>query len=462
MTLVKAKTIFWVGTLLLVAALLLLPEPSQFLAGRLNEQALELELSGEDAQAKALLMCVLKLQEKNLGVNHADIAKCLDELSSVCVSLGELDQAEVFSQRALKIRESRYGKSDPELTDTYLNLARIYCKQGASSKAVPFLEKAWALGATVLVPKETRFGAGSYIATERLYFSVSTLLSDKKYAEAQPVIKRLVACHYGMFGDEIDVRRDLNLYCEFLELTNGNGEAEKLKVLLSSGNKLTRHDLEPYMLSQPNPADLIYHPILKSMAGHGLEGIDLPSSAFRRLNGAVFPNLMLYKLREFFGRAETDALECFCVRVKGLSKSQIETLAGKPMFQGGRVGCWSFSKLDEDIWVYRLGYLESAARLTFANDRCILSKVCTSDEDFSFQEWRAAQMVRWAQGKTLAQILSEFGLPKYCRNVMNRDVSPTDHFVLETIDYDTGPGTLATLTIKRGVCTAGSVGLVVH
>ncbi len=436
---------------------------NSYLVDCLNEQALELELNGEDRAAKTLHLRVLKLQEQDFGANSIEVAKCLDRLSFVCLSLGEFDRAESFSQRALKIRVSRYGVRDPELANTYVTLAEIYCKLGDADKALPLLEKVAALGPAGLTPRDTRFGANSYMATERLYSSVSTLLSRKKYAEAEQAIKRLVACHYEMFGDETDVRSDLKLFVELLQSTDANREAQKLRALMESSKKLTRLDLKPYMFSRPNPADLIYHPILKSVAGHGLEGGDLPNSVFHKLNGCVYPTgLMSYQLSRWFGRAESDAAERLCRRVRGLSKDQVEQLAGKPVFRGGQISCWNRSQPGEDTWLYRLGYTEKATRLTFAQDRCIESTVCTGQEDDQFQKWRAEQIVRWASGKTVQQLLTEYGLPSSYRHVSKQEEPPVEHPVLEAIGYYTGPSTSVSLTIKRGICTGGDVSFMVH
>ncbi|MDQ5933991.1 MAG: hypothetical protein QG574_1289 [Cyanobacteriota bacterium erpe_2018_sw_21hr_WHONDRS-SW48-000092_B_bin.40] len=436
---------------------------NSYLVDCLNVRALELELSGEDRAAETLHLRALKLQEKDFGANSLEVAKCLDGLSFVCVSLGEFDRAESFSQRALKIRVSRYGLRDPELANTYVTLAEIYCKRGDADKALLLLEKVAALGPAGLTLRETRFGASSYMATERLYSSVSTLLSRKKYAEAEQTIKRLVACHYEMFGDETDVRSDLKLLVELLQSTDANSEAQKLRVLMESGKKLTRLDLKPYMLARPNQDDLIYHPILKSVAGHGLEGGDLPNSVFHKLNGCVYPTgVMSFQLRRWFGRSESDAAERFCLRVSGLSKDQVEQLAGKPLFRGGQISCWGSSRPGEDTWLYRLGYTEKAIRLTFAHNQCIESKVCNEQEDDQFQKWRAEQIVRWAHGKTVQQLLTEYGLPSSYRHVSRHEVPPVDRPVLEAIGYYTGPSTSVSLTIKRGICTAGDISFMVH
>jgi tetratricopeptide (TPR) repeat protein len=183
----KTKTFFWFGTALLVAALFVLPGPSQFIADRLNEQALELELSKEDVSAKALLMCVLKLQEKNFGLNHINVAKCLDRLSLVCVSSGELDQAEVFSQRALKIRlsQDRNHYPDRDLQANYMNLVEICCKQGAYDRAQTFLAKAGSLThnnyrAEVALPSGMKCNPSGIF-----YDSAEALIAQRKFAEAE-------------------------------------------------------------------------------------------------------------------------------------------------------------------------------------------------------------------------------------------------------------------------------------
>ncbi len=463
----KKIALILIGVALLMATLVMSSEPvrekcyaevGSYLIDGISDQALARTLNGDLKAAKNLYMIVLVVQEKTLGLSDVNLAKTLNNLSSVCLSMRELEQAAKFSERALQILKNRYSEYDPVFIDSYLRLAQIYDRQGDIERSLQCIERACSLGACGFVSRETRFGPGSYIANERLFCTVPTLIAKKDFSGAEQVIKRLAACEYEMFGDTRELQYDLQLLSELFKASHRSLEAQKLMDLLSSGAKLTRRNLEPYMLPKPLHKDLLFHPILKSMAGHGLDGIRLPDSAFYRLNGAVFTgNVQSYKLRQFFERSEVDALESFCTRVVGLSKSQVEALAGRPKFKGGQVSCWSFSRPDEDVWVYRLGYLRLAAHLTFANDKCIQSKVCTAYEDHRFQEWRASEMVRWAQGKSMSQILKALGLP-YCCGDWGQPPGPTGPAMARTFHFDSGPSTYAALTIKNGVCTAGSVG----
>jgi tetratricopeptide (TPR) repeat protein len=462
-TLVKAKTIFWVGTVLLVAALLLLPEPSQFLAGRLNEQALELELSKEEVPAKALYLLALKLQEKNLGLNHINVAKCLDRLSSVCVSSGELDRADAFSKRALQIRlsQDRNHYPDRDLQANYMNLVEICCKQGAYDRAQTFLAKAGTLTHTNFRSEEAQPSGIKCNPSGVFYDSARGLIAQGKFVEAEKDLKRLVAAESYLYGDNFEVRSDLRLYVGLFNGMSKPLEAKRVQALVDSPGKLSAKDLAPYMDAKPNPDDLFYHPILKSVAGHGLDGTVLPDSIYRQLNGCVYPaSLMRSQLSTYFAKAELEALSRFCVVAKGKSKREIEKLVGKPEIELGQVGCWSSSKPGDENWVYRLGYLQQVADLTFVNNRCVDSRVLTGEEDCHFQNWRAKHIVSWSSGKTVPEILKEYGwsgLSAYSKGTaLNPDHAP----VIETLSYSTGSYTDATLTIKHGVCTSGSVGMI--
>ncbi len=463
MSLDKTKTFFWFGTALLVAALFVLPGPSQFIADRLNEQALELELSKEDVSAKALLMCVLKLQEKNFGLNHINVAKCLDRLSLVCVSSGELDQAEVFSQRALKIRlsQDRNHYPDRDLQANYMNLVEICCKQGAYDRAQTFLAKAGSLThnnyrAEVALPSGMKCNPSGIF-----YDSAEALIAQRKFAEAENDLKRLVAAESYLYGDNFEVRSDLRLYVGLFNGMSKPLEAKKVQALVDSPGELSAQDLAPYMNAKPNPDDLFYHPILKSVAGHGLDGIVLPESVYRQLNGCVYPaSLMRSHLSTYFAKAELEALSRFCVVAKGKSKREIQKLVGKPELELGQVGCWSSSKPGDENWVYRLGYLQQAADLTFVNNICVDSRVLTGKEDCHFQNWRAKHIVSWSSGKTVPEILKEYGWSGLSAYSKGTALNPDHDPIIETLSYSTGSYTDATLTIKHGVCTSGSVGMI--
>ncbi|MBA4078341.1 MAG: hypothetical protein C0508_25155, partial [Cyanobacteria bacterium PR.023] len=107
-------------------------------------------------------------------------------------------------------------------------------------------------------------------------------------------------------------------------------------------------------------------------------------------------------------------------------------------------------------------YLEQAANLTFVDDRCIASRVLTLDEDLDFQHWRAEQIVSWSRGKAVPEILKEFGSSGLYAYSKGSALLPASEPVLETLGYSTGSSTSASLTIKHGVCTESSLGIIAY
>lgn len=81
------------------------------------------------------------------------------------------------------------------------------------------------------------------------------------------------------------------------------------------------------------------HPILDIQAGHRLNGKQLDSSVFAKLNGYKAPNEHLngYWFDDYFREAEADATEQFCTKAKGLKKENILQLAGEPAFRGPNI-----------------------------------------------------------------------------------------------------------------------------
>lgn len=422
-------------------------------------------LAGTLLLAAGALWLSLGGSAKNSRLNGSEVAKSLDRLSSLCLSVGDLDRAEVFSQSAASIRMSqdRNRYPDPGLQANFMNLVEICCMKGEYDRAERFLAKAGTLSFNRLLPEVTQSSGAKYDPSEAVYFNAKRMIVLRRFADAERELKRLLAAESYLYGDNFEVRSGLRLYVELFYAMSKPLEAKKVQALVDSKATLSAQDLAPYVAAKPNPDDFFYHPILKSLAGHGLERDDLPGSVYRSLNGCVYPiSLYRSKLSTYFRKAELDALARFCVAAKGKSKRDIEELAGKPELRLGQVGLWSSSKPGEENWIYRLGYLEQAANLTFVDDRCIASRVLTLDEDLDFQHWRAEQIVSWSRGKTVPEILKEFGSSGLYAYSKGSALLPASEPVLETLGYSTGSSTSASLTIKHGVCTESSLGIIAY
>lgn len=301
-------------------------------------------------------------------------------------------------------------------------------------------------------------------APDRLYEEAESLQSKGRFSEAEKIYKRLVAVEFDIYrGCQKRVPGVLRQYLLLLKSAERTKEAQILEALLNSGNGLSKADLAAYMVDPPNETDFVIHPILHSKAGHNLENMHLHDDVFRQLNGCLFPlSLMLSTEREYFELAETAAAEQFVARVKDLSKGQILSMVGKPVFSGGTVDCWTISKVDEDIWLYRLGYLQIPVRLIFKADKCINSALCSSAEDREFADWRAAEIAKFSIGKSIDLIVEKFGVPSGDRYLAEKKLASSASKCYGTIGYITGLSTAVDLKIRRGICTDASIGMIAH
>ena len=137
-------------------------------------------------------------------------------------------------------------------------------------------------------------------------------------------------------------------------------------------------------------------------------------------------------------------------------------MVGQPVFAGGTVDCWSISRVGEDIWLYRLGYLQIPVRLIFRNDKCINSALCSSADDREFVEWRAAEIAKFSVGKPTALIVEKFGVPSGDRNLVEKSLASSASNSYGSIGYTTGLSTSVDLKIRRGLCTDASIGMIAH
>lgn len=95
-----------------------------------------------------------------------------------------------------------------------------------------------------------------------------------------------------------------------------------------------------------------YHPLLKVKAGHGLNGKRLDNTTLKALNKYRRPDIRSmpkniedpYAWSAYFELAEFEAAKQFCAKINGLSKKQVEEIAGQPTYRGGGLPGWKWLK----------------------------------------------------------------------------------------------------------------------
>lgn len=279
------------------------------------------------------------------------------------------------------------------------------------------------------------------------------------YAVAEHYCRRLLGLSEEIYGiNSSNVADALDALAEILKREGRAPEAKTLEVrsrAIEEANLNGDITGKKQPIYKPNSIlskDTILHPVLNSRAGHGLEGKKLDRKVFKELSALTQVANVNHRSvwTSYFGSAEEEATQQFCSVAKGMTKAQVEACAGAPRYRGGKIDCWSFCKPGEDIWLYAFGEKCAPVSLVFRNDRCIEAKRHSDDLDFDYQVWRADQIIKFAKGKTAAQIIAYAGLPAQAQ--LNGVVLPADSTKKYELNYILGSRTMLVCYMRKGVC----------
>ncbi len=107
---------------------------------------------GRYAEAEQLFARELAVEERLLGPDHPDVAKCLNALAIVCAERGRYDEAQPLYQRALSIVERALGHDHPDMAKLLNNLGALLLDQGRFAEAKPLHDRAMAIYEPALGP----------------------------------------------------------------------------------------------------------------------------------------------------------------------------------------------------------------------------------------------------------------------------------------------------------------------
>lgn len=83
--------------------------------------------------------------ERELGLEHPNVATSLNNLAYLYKSQGRRSEAEHLYRRSLEIRERKLGAEHPAVAISLNNLAGLYDSQGKYSKAEPLYARSLAI-----------------------------------------------------------------------------------------------------------------------------------------------------------------------------------------------------------------------------------------------------------------------------------------------------------------------------
>jgi tetratricopeptide (TPR) repeat protein len=114
-------------------------------AAALAARAAALQLAGKYSEAIPLAQQVLAVREKQLGPNHPDVEKAVNDLAQAYENQGHFTDAEPLYRRALAMRENALGPDHPDVAEPLTYLGHLYVLRDRLADAESVLGRAQAI-----------------------------------------------------------------------------------------------------------------------------------------------------------------------------------------------------------------------------------------------------------------------------------------------------------------------------
>jgi serine/threonine protein kinase len=142
--------------------------------------------SGQLARAVALYEEALEKQKAKLGPDHPDTLTSMSNLAVAYEASDQLAKALALYEETLEKKKAKLGPDHPETLISMNNLAVAYRDRGQPEKAVPLLE-------ATLEKTKAKLGAEHPQTLMTMSNLGSVLLRQKKWADAEPVLRDCLA-----------------------------------------------------------------------------------------------------------------------------------------------------------------------------------------------------------------------------------------------------------------------------
>lgn len=181
-----------------------------------------LSRAGKYVDAVPLAQRALAIREKKFGPNHPYVAFSLTNLGILYWKLGRLAEAEPLYKRALAIRQTAFGPDNRNVAASLNNLANLYGDRGRYTDAEPLYRRAVAIEEAALGPDDPDLA----IFLNNL---ASVYQRQSRYADAEPLYKRSLAIGEKAFGsDSLDIALALTNLANLYEDQGRYSEVEPL------------------------------------------------------------------------------------------------------------------------------------------------------------------------------------------------------------------------------------------
>lgn len=198
-------------------------------ANLLDNAGQTLILLHEYAGAQKLLERAEGVFKKIQGPASADLAMTMCNLGEVYLRQKQDEKGEEKIASALDMMRKSLKPEDMRVLITADNLAEVYAKKGK-------LKEAEDLQKSIVATMEKVVGKGVHpdlcLALHKL---AQTLYNEKKYSEAEPLLKRCIDMNRAIYGEK-DPRtlQSISAYAVFLEKTGRKEEADRIMKQVTS------------------------------------------------------------------------------------------------------------------------------------------------------------------------------------------------------------------------------------
>ncbi|MEH2158452.1 tetratricopeptide repeat protein [Nostoc sp.] len=191
-------------------------------ATSLNNLANLYRYQGRYSEAEPLLQQSLALWRQLLGSNHPSIGASLNNLANVYRSQGRYSEAEILYLQALELYHRLLGAEHLSVATTLSNLAGLYESQGRYSEAEPLFQEALAFKQRLLGEEHPSVALG-------LNNLANLYRLQERYSEAEPLLQQALALRRDLLGEKHpDVATSLNNLAGLYEFQGRYSEAEPL------------------------------------------------------------------------------------------------------------------------------------------------------------------------------------------------------------------------------------------
>lgn len=454
----------------------LLEKDDSQITGGLNSLALLYRDLGRFSEAELLLKRSLELDEKAIQPSHnpagaVGIAHTLSDLGSVYSAEKKYIDAEAAYTRAISLHKANYGIDHPDTAHDLNGLAIVYFDQGRYAEAKTLFEQA---------RKQTVIT--DYLPYKEVVSDLKGLGSFYEYEgnfkEAEKVYKRAIDVgSLEIIPNHEATVAVLTSYSALLKKSNESQAADELSKQARDIEALyLAYSTNPRLsTAKESPAKVdvvVLHPLLNIPACQSLGHGELDPAIYKKLIAFAIPGQSDKIISRswnskdqwfnYFGKAEAEAAGRLGKLANGMTKTHLTELLGAPSLKMGRIDCWKSAIASADNWTYKIGGSKILLCLSFVDDRCSAFKVCSMQESFDFDVWRAKKMQASAIGKTVAQIIAEYGKPDSSTDKEAKAKLPDATSSELHLNYFISKSLIVELTIKKGICVEAGEGWIAH